>query len=375
MPRLTRMLIPALGLALAAPLHGAQAVWVTGKVVAPAAADGSGTDAPKHSSLSLIRANVPGELAVQLGGPDATDPMRIFAPAHKPAYYLADAGSQWPSGISTGQTLIAIVETMAPDHGWRGAAYAGAVDAMAGKAQLVSGLIAMPDLWLSPIPQPSLAAASPSHIALSISAYASLGAPLSALSLWRRPAGLSLWEWQASLPNPSSSSSVVWDDLNVMPENLYEYALSLDFTWPGGGGAGALSMTAGIYSTKAHSVAGPFAASLVQPSPTPSPRGPTPVLTPVELPDGWLAYPNPAHGEALSILFDAKEEGRYEILAYTLSGGLALRRQGSIEKAGRNRSELPIKGLASGVYLLRINIEAKDGKRQEMPLRKIAILK
>src|SRR5581483_2424912 len=124
------------------------------------------------------------------------------------------------------------------------------------------GLITLPDLLMSPIPKPSLAAADPSHIALSITAFSNSGAALSSLSLWRRPSGLNLWEWQAQIPNPAALSSVVWDDTNVTPENLYDYAISVDFSWPGGGGAGALSATAGIYSTKARSIAGPIAASL-----------------------------------------------------------------------------------------------------------------
>lgn len=370
-----KLAVALFALGVPAAVFPAQAAWVSGKVLASASADGSGADAPKYSSLVLVRNSVPGEFAVQIAGPDLSDPMRIFAPAHMPAYYLTDAGSQWASGISSGQVLLSIVEAMAPLHNWGGAAYAGAVSAPVSKAQLISGMITQPDLWLNLIPQATLASADPTHIALSITSYSDLGGQLSALSVWRRPYGQNLWQWQASLANPAAATASLWDDSSVSAESLYEYAISLDFKWPGGGGAGSLSQTSGIYSTNARSISGPFAASLKQPTPTPTPAGPTASPTPFELPQGWLAYPNPVHGDVIQVAFDAQFAGNYEISAYTMAGERSLSIKGEMPKAGRVKADMGIKRLASGIYLLRIDIEAKDGTKQEMPLRKIAVLK
>jgi hypothetical protein len=367
----TRWAMGAMVLSLGT-LHGGPA-WVNGKVIGTAAADGSGMDAPKYSSVSIVRANIPGEVAVQMAGADATDPTRIFSSAKIPGYYLTDAGSQWPSGIANGQSLLAIVETMPGDHGWTGAAYAGAVSMVVAQSHVVSGMYEMPDLWLSQIPKPSLVSAGPSHISLSITSFNDLGGKLSALSLWRRQTGQIPWQWQGSISNPISST--VWNDLSVTPENLYDYALSVDYAWPGGGGAGALSSSAGVYSTHARAITGPLAASIKQPTPTPMPSGPVATPTPFDLPQGWLAYPNPVHGDILRVALDAQTAGHYEIFMYSLVGEQVLTQKGKIDQPGRVFAQLGIKHLASGIYLMRINIEASQGAKQVLPLRKIAVLK
>jgi hypothetical protein len=363
------LLLASLGTSLLA----GQAAWINGKVVGTAAADGSGADAPKYSSLSLVRANVPGELAIQMAGQDPTDPTRIFSSVKIPGYYLTDVGSQWNSGMASGQSVLAVVETMAPLHGWTGEAYAGAVSAVIGRSHLVSGILEMPDLWLSLIPKASFVTANPHQISLSITAFNDLGGQLSELSLWRRQTGQSAWQWLGTVANPISST--VWNDISVTPENLYDYSISLDFKWPGGGGAGALSGTAGLFSSNARSISGPMAASLKQPTPTPRPSGPVASPTPFDLPQGWLAYPNPVHGDTLNVALDAKNAGNYQIWVYSLAGDQVLTQKGKIEQAGRILTQIGIKRLASGIYLMRINIEGTQGAKEVLPLRKIAILK
>jgi hypothetical protein len=368
--------LTALLLAIASGLSAGSTGWVTGKVLASAAADGTGADAPKYSSLTLVRANVPGEFAVQLAGGDPTDPTRIFSPLHAPAYYLSDAGSQWNSAINVGQSVLAIVETMAPQHDWSGQAYAGAVTGTVTKAGLVAGINSMPDLWLSLIPKPALASADDSHISLSITSFNDLGGDLSDLSIWRRTYGSTAWQWQASIANPSASNITLWNDGSVTPENLYEYSITADFVWTGGGGAGSLTSTSGIYSTQSRAISGVFAASAKQPTPTPTPVGPTLTPTPFALPEGWLAYPNPAHGDTLMIAFDANNSGTYLIRAFNLSGELALSLRGSIPQPGRVITQMGIEHLASGIYLMKIDLYGKDGgDAQKMPIRKIAVLK
>src|SRR5262245_23130806 len=114
-------------LALASQSWGGQALWVSGKVVAGTAPDGSGSSAPSHAGVVILRDNVPGESAKQLAGPDALDPMRIFSPPQSPAYFLTDAGSQWPTALSVGQVVLSVCESMPPLHGMGGTlAYAGA---------------------------------------------------------------------------------------------------------------------------------------------------------------------------------------------------------------------------------------------------------
>jgi hypothetical protein len=362
-----------LALALAQGGLGAAPAWVNGKVIGTAAADGSGTDAPKYSSVSIVRANIPGELAIQMAGADATDPTRIFSSAKIPGYFLTDAGSQWPSGISNGQSVLAVVETMPGEHGWSGAAYAGAVSMVVAQNHIVSGMYEMPDLWLSPIPKPALVSANPTRISLNIPSFNDLGGKMMDLSIWRRSTGQSAWQWQGSIANPVSST--VWNDTSVTAENLYDYAINVDFSWPGGGGAGALSSTAGIFSTNARAITGPIAASIKQPTATPMPTGPIATATPFDLPQGWLAYPNPVHGDTLWVALDAKNPGSYEIFIYSLAGDQVMTQKGKIDQAGRIITQMGIKRLASGIYLIRINIEASQGSKQVLPLRKIAILK
>src|SRR5258708_3758285 len=83
------------------------------------------------------------------------------------------------------------------------------------------------------------------------------------------------------------------------------------------------------------------------PPPTPPPAGPTAVPTPFDLPQGWLAYPNPVHGDLIQVAFDAQFAGKYEVTAYTLAGGRAASIHGEIPKAGRLTTAMAIKQLAS----------------------------
>lgn len=344
--------------------------WATGKVfvTGTAAAD----NASKYSSLTVMRYNIPGEMAVQLAGPDATDPTRIFPPSSTPAYYLTDAGSQWTTALSTGQQTLAVIETTPLLHGWSGPACAGAVSGTVTNTQIVSGLVVMPDLWLSVIPVPTLASADTTHISISITSFADLGGQALDLSVWRQTNGSSTWQWLGKVQNPPTSSSVLWNDTTILPNNQYQYSITVDFSWPGGAGAGALSGTTGVYSTQARAISESFAASIRQPPPKTTT---TVVPTPLTLVNGWMAYPDPARGNKLWVAFNTQNPGNYEIQAFTLNGALAAMARGSVQGAGQVITTMNIAGLASGIYLIRVILNSTNGGTQNLPLHKIAVLK
>ncbi len=53
-----------------------------------------------------------------------------------------------------------------------------------------------------------------------------------------------------------------------------------------------------------------MSASLKQPSPTPVPTA-TEVISTMNLPQGWIPYPNPDSGDKVWILFDMAQAGAF----------------------------------------------------------------
>jgi hypothetical protein len=328
--------------------------------------------APKYAGLMLLRSNIPAEFATQQGGPDNTDPSRIYPAGANPAYYMTDAGSQWTSGISQGQGTLAIVQCVPGEHNWSGTAYAGAVSSTVSRQGLVNGLIVMPDVQMSAVPCPSLGSADGNHISISISAYSDYGGQAQDLSIWRTAYGSQNWQWLGSVPNPTSLSSAVWNDVSVVANSLYNYSVTVDYAWPGGGGAGQLSGTPGVYSSDARGISGPFAANLRQPTPH---GGAAATATPLPMQNGWLLYPNPVHGDSFSVAFNPNTLGSYTIQCYTLAGQLAETRRGAIQALNQMVVGVDIPRMASGIYLVRLEVTGSNGSVTNMPLKKLAVLK
>src|SRR5262245_32101577 len=155
-------------------------------------------EAPRFAGLSLVRHNIPGEVAHQLLGPDSAYPNKIFTSPQGESYYLADAGSQWVTALALSQKILAFLETGEPDNGWSGNAFAGAVQAALDKAGYARSLIQMPEARLGMIPAPELLEADESHIRLKLAGYADESGLAQALALWRRAAGSQAWTWLGS---------------------------------------------------------------------------------------------------------------------------------------------------------------------------------
>jgi hypothetical protein len=335
--------------------------------------DGSGFDAATYAGVTLVRQNIPNQSAVQQAGQDLIYPNKIFSPKNGPSYFLADAGAQWPSSLASGQQVLAVLETYPGQYGWQGGAYSAGVLGQINSQGMIAALSVLPDATLGLIPPVQLLQADPTQIHLQFGHVEDAGGQLLDLSLWRRAQGVSAWTWLAAVPNPAQGQTGSYNDASVSAETLYEYGLSVDYSWPGGQGAGSRPSVPDIYGGQARSVSSYMAASLKQPTATPMPTA-TAVPYGADLPGGWLPYPNPVTGPDLLVLLDMERPGTYHLQLFTLDGGLAGNWSGTSDKAGRLKVSENLAKMAGGIYLMHLREDFSEGGFKEFPVKKLAVI-
>jgi hypothetical protein len=92
------------------------------------------------------------------------------------------------------------------------------------------------------------------------------------------------------------------------------------------------------------------------------------------LPDDRIAcYPNPAPGDVLYVHYALGGPAEVSLELFDTAGGKVAARPGTSFAGDENRVEIPLRGLASGLYVLRLT--ARDGSRAITVLKKVAILR
>jgi hypothetical protein len=366
-----------IAMAAATSLH-ANSYFMNGPVQSQVDAQGLGADACQYAGVTLMRYDVVGQLAIQVGGSLPNDPSRIFTKPGTGSFFLTDVGSQWSSVVARFQTALAVVETIAGQHAWNGSDYAGASTVTLAKMDIIAGSVALPNVLMTKLPSVQLIQGSPTAMVLSVPPAIDPSGQADGLRVWKKPMGNAATPWSLVQDLPWDASNPQWvTDTAVVDGEGYQYGLSLIYRWPGGRlGTGASDDIADHYVTKAMGRSGPYFASLIQPTPTPFPTLVPPIATPSIGEEAWVAYPNPLVGSELHLAFKTeKDKSNYKVAFYSIDGTLALSIQGQAETAGWQKPTLDLGKLAPGVYLSRLRIFQPGIDEKLLPVRKLAIIK
>ena len=365
MSKLFRTLL-ALNLALvlvgSTPLAAGNAFFVTGKVLGGAEA--------ALGTATIVRDLIPGEPAFQIAGPDPLYPNKLLSRPSYGAYFLTDAGSQWATGLATGQSLLAVAEVITGMNGWSGNPALGWIRTTLSKADKAAGMLSFQDTQLLSVPAPALLTASASQVQLVIPSMPAADAIN--YSLWSREAGSTSWAYLQSLPIPAAGQVGQVLISQVQAGKSYHYGLSVEIPWAGGSGAGARPSAQGIFVSSARSDVGPIYAADHQPLAAKTEAAahvPTPTVA-----EGWAAYPNPATGKRFEVSFEAKDTLYYKVIVYSLEGSMSRVLSGHVSQAAWQKVGVNIEGLASGIYLVQLRVKTGLGPEIEYATKKLAIL-
>jgi hypothetical protein len=363
------LLLPQIGLAGAPFL-------VKGDVFTALGTSGTPSTANSYAWVTLLRDHIPGESAVQNPGPNPTYPQRLFPAGKRPAFFLTDTGSQWNTALATSQTVLAVVETIPGRNGWSGDAYAAAVTKAAGQENLVNSRLEMPRAFLKVIPCPAFKSATEERIEILIPGFEDSSDRVTGLALYRRLKGEgNSWVHLGNLPNPQVGTPSEYVDHSVTAAAQYEYAVAVNYAWPGGGGLNDGNLAKETYTTAGRAVGGPFAAARIQPETAKSPvSDETPEMDVKGLSGSWAVFPNPATGDKLEFVFESLENSSYLLRIHNLLGEKVKLARGTVKK-GVFRESCGIGGLSNGVYLIRLELTNDQGRSTILSWKKIAIVK
>jgi hypothetical protein len=271
---------------------------------------------------------------------------------------------------SSHETITALVEVVPGQNGWQGRAYAASM-AQALDSQEVrgNGMDYQQALVLSALPQPRVIETESAFIKLDLDAFEDASGLAKAIVLERRPWGSASWSEIASFALPLTSQAVSFLDLSVTAGQSYEYATSVRFAL-----AGAETT---LVQTVAKEQSGPVAAARLQPDFNASRVIPVETATPEpDLPEGWAFYPNPVKGDTAWVMFKAKAPGALSLQMHNILAERVLVLDQKIASAGWQKVEVGLKGLASGLYLLKLSFK-EDGQlvSDQLSFKKIAIMK
>jgi hypothetical protein len=270
--------------------------------------------------------------------------------------------------------MLAITEVAPGTHGWTGKPFAGAVKATLTSADAIRPSYRMPSIYMGEIPAAQLDWASNTKIALNIGFFEDASGEALGLALFRRQLGESVYSWIGNIGLPPAGGNIQYQDTSVISGAMYDYAVAVNFSWPGGQGVGGLPGQAGIYSTLARAEAGPFMASNLQPTPTVAATAQPQGQPDLDIPEGWLAYPNPATGPNLFIAIKAEKTMDFRIRGYNLVGEQVIAQRGHLDGRGVHKVAVPIAKFASGIYFLHLDLGDDAAGKVELPVQKIAIL-
>jgi hypothetical protein len=193
--------------------------------------------------------------------------------------------------------------------------------------------------------------------------------------LYRRVAGKEgPWVHLEDLENPKAGTAAVYLDQSVTAQAQYEYAVAVNYAWPGGGGLDQGNPVKETYATAGRAVGGPFAAARVQPETVKSLVTETPEMDVKGLAGNWAVFPNPATGDKVEFVFESLENCSYLLRIHNLLGEKVKQARGTVKK-GVFRESCGIEGLSSGVYLIRLELTNDQGRSTILSWKKIAIVK
>jgi hypothetical protein len=358
-------------------LSASNAFFVNVPVQSQVDALGQGADACQYAGVTLVREQLTGQVAIQVAGPLATDPSRIYTQPGQGSFVLTDVGNQWTNTVvGLNQEVLSFLETDAGMHTWTGAAYAGASRAQILKPDIAAGKLDMPGVLMTRLPSPLLLQANPSFIHLSVSPSADTSGLAQGLRLWRHRSDLSGDPWLLVQDLPWSGTAQDVTDTGVTAGLPYIYGISYIYRWTGGGGAGADPTATNEYITNVKGLSSIIYSSVIQPTPTPFPTLPPAPATPDIGADSWVAYPNPLMGSELRLAFKTdKDKSKYLLSIYALDGTRVLGFDAEADQAGWQKPIIDLNKLASGVYLLRLRVLEPGVDEKVLPVRKLAIIK
>jgi hypothetical protein len=335
------------------------------------AAGALGINAVKNSGVSLVRNQVPGQIAYEMAGPDGPGIGRIYSPTSGPSYVLTDIGSQFSSILVPNQHVLAVLECFQGQFGWEGPAYSAASSTLVTKPSIIGGRLIAQPLILTQVPLPSLIQASPTNINIKIPPYTDNGGQATSLELWRQGSD---GVWQALTAMPLTSSVQVFADVSVAAGASYWYGISVVYAWPGGSGEGALPAVPGQYVSQARAVSSLMVAADVQPSPTASPTA-LPAINHDLGQAGWAAGPNPSRDGKFRIQFHTDKAATWKLSAFDLDGSMVRTFSGSDSQNGWQVAGIDLAKQASGIYLLDLRVKQEGEAEKTLPIRKVAIIR
>lgn len=330
-----------------------------------------GQSAVENSGAVILRDAKPGQVAFEMGGPDGSGVGRIFTRPGQTSYVLTDAGSQWTTSILLNQTVLAVLECYSSQFGWSGPAFSAAQSSNIVKSSIISDTLVMNSLTLTAVPVPTLLMASTSTVQVSIPAYVDAGGQADGLVLWRQD---NTGTWQNLTTLPLISNVLTYLDQGVVSNASYWYGISVSYSWPGGGGEGALPLLSDEYVSMARSSSSVMVAASIQPTPTFAPT-----FTPSVNHDlgtiGWAAGPNPSRDGKFRIEFQTTKPAKWNLQVFGIDGSMVKDFQGNTQAAGWQLVETDLTHVASGVYLMALHVTQEDDPEKTLPLRKVAIIR
>jgi hypothetical protein len=88
-----------------------------------------------------------------------------------------------------------------------------------------------------------------------------------------------------------------------------------------------------------------------------------------------FAYPSPANGGVVNIVYSMQDSGTASIRVYNAIGDLAASVQSGEELAGTQRSLISLDGFAPGIYLYKIVLKYDSGASESLAVQKFGVRK
>ena len=89
---------------------------------------------------------------------------------------------------------------------------------------------------------------------------------------------------------------------------------------------------------------------------------------------GWKAYPNPIKEGVIKIEYKISERSEVRIRIYDIKGEEEREYKVGVREIGKNKEEIEVEGLSSGVYIYEIEAKSeRSGKKDEARGRIVVI--
>ena len=414
---------------LCAPAYGTYFVY--GDVFASDGTSGTAAAENSYGSLAAYRTGISGQIASEHSTntpPSLIYPAYSDSGTDYAAYYNTDTGSDWTTPAAAGQVLITVVEVVKGRYGWTGDGYSGAVAKTLSGSELSS--VIMPAMRLENIPVPAAQSVSTSGVTLtwtgmSHDEYGLITGYSVYRSMTQGSGYVKLSPDAAHLPG----GTVSYSDNNVAMGAGYYYRLAVNYEWDGTGNTVTQYTTQAMSADSAEIDIPGATKTVTQTStatstftPTDTPSGTytstvtptftltitdtltctptytptstytvtptvtlsaTPTITPYQTltntptpdlaaisaaRDRLIVFNNPVRNGKIKAGFYSDRNASAIIRIYSMTGEL-VRSFKMDANTGSNLFECAFDRFASGVYILKVNIDGVD-----LPERKIGVI-